>query len=201
MTGLERIIEKIESDSRAACDELIKKASDEARGILESARQNAETERRDALSAAAEKCGADLETARSGAELRRRQAVLAAKTEIIGGIIAEAVQTLENLPDGEYFDAIETLVIKYAQAGEGVLRFSKKDLARMPEGFESRINAALSGGNASVTISAEPYHIGAGFILVYGDIEQNCTFEAIKNACLDELSDELYDIMFRGGKK
>ena len=43
------------------------------------------------------------------------------------------------------------LAVKSAQPGEGELLLSKKDLERLPEGFEDRLNASLKdkGGSAA----------------------------------------------------
>ena len=85
----------------------------------------------------------------------------------------------------DYFAALEKLAVRNACKGEGELRLSKADLDRVPSGFIERINAELKDG--SVKLAAQGADIENGFILVYGDIEINCTFRALINEQKDTI--------------
>ena len=82
-----------------------------------------------------------------------------------------------------------------AKAGQIV--FSQIDKKRMPEGFQNEINRIISSINgASLTISEDTCEIDGGFILNYGDIEQNCSFDAMFLDKKDLLQDEVYKLLF-----
>ena len=84
---------------------------------------------------------------------------------------------LKGLETGAYFDMILKLAVKSAQPGEGELLLSKKDLERLPEGFEDRLNASLKDKGAVLHISGDTRDIDGGFVLTYGGIEENCSIE------------------------
>ncbi len=86
---------------------------------------------------------------------------------------------------------------KYVLAKTGEIYFSEKDLDRMPQGFEAVIEKAAVSKGGSLTLVKEPKNIDGGFILVYGGIEENCSFRALLAARRDELSDKVHaDVIF-----
>lgn len=52
---------------------------------------------------------------------------------------------------------------------------------------------------AALKISRQTRKIDGGFVLVYGGIEENCSFEALFDAKHDELQDKVHGIVFSGG--
>ena len=89
---------------------------------------------------------------------------------------------------------LKELAVKNAISGDGVMRFSKDDTAKLPQNFISNVNSALSG-KGSVSLG-EPCDIYSGFMLVYGDIDVNCTFSSLVSEKRDELFDELNKLLF-----
>ena len=75
------------------------------------------------------------------------------------------------------------------QDKDGKICFSKKDLDRIPSDFEAKASDIAKEKGGSLTVDKEPADIADGFILKYGDIEENCTFDAIFEAKRDELRD------------
>lgn len=120
--------------------------------------------------------------------------ILATKVDIINKTIDEAEKKLANMPEDEYFAALYALVKKYSQAAEGEMLLSSNDLGRLPKDFESKINEGLADG-AKITVRKTATNISQGFILVYGDIEINCTFDALIDDARDDIKDELYSII------
>ena len=120
---------------------------------------------------------------------------LLAKQDEIDKVIETAVNTLKNLESDDYFKVILHMVPKYAPSKDGVICFSSEDLARLPEGFEDEINKALDG-RASLTLSDKPADINGGFILKYGDIEENCSFDALIESSKETLQDKIGQILF-----
>ena len=73
---------------------------------------------------------------------------------------------------------------------------SAEDLERLPAGFEEALNEKLKAAGASVTLNNTPAKISKGFILAYGDIEINCSFEALFEARREELKELVCGILF-----
>ena len=65
---------------------------------------------------------------------------------------------------------------------------SEKDINNMPDKFVENINSKLE--NASLTLS-KGTGIDKGFILKYGGIEENCTFDALIEEKRDLIKDKL----------
>lgn len=196
MTGLDEMKTAILEESRKGAQRILEEASQKADAVLEAARRQAEAEAQEILLRAQEQKRLELQKAESGGELEERKTLLAEKTRILNETIAMALNKLRALPDKEYFDVIKRLAAANARAEKGELRFSKKDLDRLPAGFETEINRALPKEAGSVTVSKTPAGIADGFLMVYGDIEQNCSFEALVESGLDAIRDLLYHEIF-----
>ena len=196
MTGLEKIIGEIKSESDSAVRKVTDKARAEADSIIAEAMQSAEEEA-DKIRQASETAARDAgERAKSAADLRRRRAILAEKQKLIAETIAKAKKKVEGFSDEEYFENMKKLIGKNAGSGKGTLHFAKQDLARMPKNFSSTLGKFLPAG-ADLTISSEPAkEIDRGFVLVYGGVEENCSLDAVFEAQTDILQDRVKKILF-----
>lgn len=196
MTGVDKIILKIEEDCRITCEEIIAKAQTEAQLILDNAHTEAKKIQKEIISATNNKCRADIELSESKAEHEYKNAILASKINIINDMINESMYKLKNLPAPEYFNIITVLIKRYAQNGCGTLRFSQKDLDRLPDGFENELNGLFKDSGRSFTVSHEALPTDGGVVIVYNDIEQNCTFDSLLESSLDEIKDSLFEEVF-----
>lgn len=196
MAGLEKIIERISQDSAAKCDNIIFTAQAQAAKIKETAQNTAEADKLKVLESARNEAKMIDTAAISSADFAAKKDLLAAKIEIINLTLDKAVKKLGAMPDKEYFDALYALVKKYAaKDSDGVMKLSAADLKRLPNDFNKKINEGLNG-KAKLTVDKNAADIKNGFILAYGDIEINCTFEALIEDSLDEIKDEIYKIIF-----
>ena len=118
-----------------------------------------------------------------------RRAELSAKVEAVDAAIEAAYDAMCHMGA-----ALEKLAVRNACKGEGEMRLSKADLDRVPSGFVERINAGLKDG--SVKLAAQGADIENGFILVYGDIEINCTFRALINEQKDTIREKVCGVIF-----
>ncbi len=198
MNGIDKIIEKIEGDCRAANEEILAKAQTEAGIIMEQARHAAVSAKEEILEAAKSRCATDSEFAVSKVEHEHKKAILAAKIRLINEVIGESARKAKDLPEAEYFDIIRSLVNTHAKNGSGLLRFSKKDLDRLPVDFEGSLNKmlALQDVEKEIRIDRAPVNIDCGCVIVYHDIEQNCSFDALMDDKLDEIKDILNQELF-----
>lgn len=196
MTGLEKITSQIQEEAKDSAAKKLEAAKKEADEILAEAKKacgamEAEAAEKDAL------LKTNYESrAKSSAEQQRRTALLRAKQEIIADVIEEAYVTLKKKDAKGYFLTMEKILKTYALAEDGEIYFSKEDLARMPAGFEKKIEAAAKEKGGSLVLKKEPKAIADGFVLVYGGIEENCTLRALFDAKRDQLQDQVNAILF-----
>ena len=197
MTGLEKIIQTIEADARVAADAIISQANTEADGITAAARAQVERKCAEIAMKSELDVKSVLGRAESGAALQEKKFILDAKQQTISDIIAKAKDKLLNLPDSGYFDVILQIIKNHAHKKAGKIVFSAADLKRMPKDYNSAINNVLSSiPGASLTIADESAELTGGFILVYGDIEENCSFDALFSAAKDDLQDKVNALLF-----
>lgn len=195
MSGLDKIIGHIEASAAENAAKLIDSAKAEADRILSLGKEEAESKE------AAIKKQAELDVAatsrriESAADQSLKRYLLQAKQKEIDSVITEAKDTLLGLGNADYFKVILHMIPKYADEKDGVIRFSENDLARIPKDFEKKINAALEG-KGSLVLSKESVDIDGGFVLEYGDIEENCSFSALIEASKEDLQDKIGQILF-----
>ena len=126
--------------------------------------------------------------------MTKNRIILEGKLDIISSTLERALEVIKALPKKEYFEILKGLILKNVRKGEGVLRLSKEDTEKLPSNFIDSINNALKRGyKISLGESAD---IDSGFILVYGDIDINCSFDAVASAKREELRDTLNEMLF-----
>lgn len=196
MTGLDKILSQIQHEAEEAAASVLAKAKNEAADIKSAAiaKGKAESE----IIAQQSKSAVEdvLARAASAAALQKRKAILTAKQQIISDTITKAQQSLYQLPQEQYFGIILKMAEKFTLPQEGEILFSAADLKRLPEGFETTLNNAIKAKGASLKISSNPRNIDGGFILAYGGVEENCSFEALFSSAHDSLQDKVHQLLF-----
>lgn len=196
MSGLEKIRDRILRDAEKTAAEKMQEAEAEAREIKSEAVKEADEIARNVQAKAESEVKAYSERVDSSIDLEHRTRLLAAKQEIIGDVISEAKRRIISLPDREYFDLLLKLMEKNIQPGEGVVYFNEEDLGRIPSGFSFEVMELAEKNGGSLSIAKDCRKIGPGFVLSYGGIEENCTFDAILAEKKDELTDIVQTILF-----
>ncbi len=195
-TGLDKILNKIETDCENECTNIITKSEEEVHRIIDDAVSAAEKKKKTAIEKTNKECENMLMIAVKNFEMERRNAILQAKSDYISGVIKEALNYVNNLPINEYFDIIKKLIINSAQNGVGKLHFSKKDYDRIPNDFLTEVNIALHSEEKRVVLSEETYKIDDGFIIEYHNIDINCTFDSLLSTSVDEIKEKVYIELF-----
>lgn len=201
MTGLEKITNRILEDAGRQAGEIRAAAEAEAEEILRETRDSLEKMREEADESLQLEQKNRRARAESSAALKKRQMLLAAKQEMISGLIEKARETLLNMEDREYFALIEKMAECFLLSGEGEICFSEKDLGRLPKDFEDTLQKAAGKKGGTIKLSQHPFSISGGFVLVYGGVEENCSFEALFAARRDELSDKVSGLLFGKAQK
>jgi V/A-type H+/Na+-transporting ATPase subunit E len=197
MTGLEKILKAIEDEAQASADAVIAQAKTEADRIHAEAKAEAEKQGVQIAEKSEAEIKAILSRAESSAALQEKKIILESKQQIISNIITKARESLDHLPDNEFTDIILEMVKKHAHQKQGKILFSAADKTRLPKDFEDRLKISLSSKpSASLTLAAEAADNGGGFLLVYGDIEENCSFDALFSAEKENLQDKVNSLLF-----
>ncbi|MBE6759341.1 MAG: hypothetical protein E7554_04540 [Ruminococcaceae bacterium] len=196
MTGLEKILERIQAGADLQAADIMDEARAEAAEILKKADAATEAKSTALVDVTREKAELIGRIADSGSELEGRKLLLSLRQELIAGVIDEALKRLRALPAEQYFSVCERLACRFADKGEGEILFSAADRERLPGGFMDALNGKLSDKGAKLTLAADTVETNGGFVLRYGGIEENCSFAAIVEQHRDSLSDQLGKILF-----
>lgn len=199
MAGLDKIIAQIRSQSKEAADQTLGAAKSQAQEILEEARLEAEKECQAILKKGQADGAAIMERGKSAAALDKRRKVLVKKQELIGQVLEAAKGQLKTMPQDQYVELVIRLAVGAARPQEGRILFSEEDKSRLPKDFESQLNEALAKAGrpgAKLKLSPEARDIGAGFVMAYEGIEENCSFDAMFDAAHETLQDAAAQILF-----
>ena len=196
MTGLEKMKSRILEEARSSRGVKIQDAQRQAQELLDEKKGQAER----AAAAILAKARADAEglkeKAVSASDLERRTKLLSARQEIIGEVLAEAYRKIKDMDAAAYFGLVEKLLDHYVLPQEGEIHFSPADAQRMPAGFEAKIQEAARAKGGALTLAEGDALVPDGFVLVYGGVEENCTFKAIFETRRDEMSDRVQKRLF-----
>lgn len=193
MTGLEKIIEEIRTEAAQNADKVISKAKNEADVVISDAEEKGKKQADIVLENAKKKSEDILSRGDSSANLEKQKAMLTAKQQVINEMLENTLSYMENLEDKEYFSLILKLIENNSQPQKGEIAFSKKDISRLPDGFMTKVNSVSKG---ELELSDSTANIKSGFVLIYGGIEENCSFDAMFRSKHEELTDEISALLF-----
>lgn len=196
MRGIEKIVDQIleeanekktaiENDAKKQADEIEAKAKEEAKKIEEEINKVSETKVKNYENLAI-----------LAAEQKRRRAILETKQDLIGEVLEKSYKTLMELEDEKYFKLINKMIEKYVLDKEGEILFDKRDLARLPKDYQETVEKIAKEKGGNLTILQEAGKFEGGFILIYGGIEENCTFKALMESEKEKLQDIVYEKLF-----
>ncbi|MDE7365559.1 MAG: V-type ATP synthase subunit E [Ruminococcus sp.] len=195
MAGLENILNIISSQQKQTENAVISSAEKKAETIIADGNEKAVKEYDEYLKKAEIQLALNYNNALSSVDAQMKRKALAYKVKCIDEIIEKTVNKLNNLPDDEYFDILEKLVLRRADSENGVLYLNKKDYSRITEKFRKIVQ------KLDITISDEYADIENGFILSYGLISENCCFRAIIEAERESIRDTVARELFGQVKK
>ncbi len=192
MSGLEKLTQSIldeaknyaagiVSDAEKECAQIKKDSDDRCARIKHTASE--ENDKKEAQLK---------EASVSAAALIKKQELLRTKRKVIDSVTDKVKQRLYSLDNEKYFEILLRLAKKNAHAGEkGQMLLNAGDKTRLTTGFEKDI-AALG-----LSLSEKDAQIKGGFILKYGGIEENCSFDAVLDSASDTVTDIVANELFR----
>ena len=173
MNGLDKIIARMEADTRAECNALAANAAENAAAILRDYQAQADAAARDSAQRAEAQAAEHLEHLNGSSQLACRQRVLAAKQQLIDEAFARTAQALAALPQADYIDLLAALAAENGSGDEELL-LSARDREAVGAAVVDAANAKKPG--AAFRLSDETRDTGGGLVLRRGRVELNCSF-------------------------
>ncbi len=190
MTGLDKILNEIQRDSEATVNNIISDAKKSAKAISDEIMSRAESKINDIKEETIIQEKNILNQAKSESGLFIKNAVLLKKQKIINDIKKETKQRLITLPAKDYFGFLIKILNKFAHKEKGEIILSQTDKERLLPEFKKAIS------KMGLTISDKSLSENGGFILVYGDILEKCTFDALINSNQFKIADIIANMIF-----
>lgn len=195
MNGLTNIITKITEQNESQCQAVINSAKEKAQSIVDNAKKSADEYLKKQQEFLDIKNASEKSKAVSSAEFEYKRVMLSKKCELIDECMKESLASMCNAQDDVYFGYIKTLASKYALAGKGSVSFSKKDLDRLPDGFEKEL-CECAGDGKTLEISKEAIDTEGGFVISYPEMRVDCTFASLVEENADNIKDAVNKILF-----
>ena len=193
MNGLDKIIARMEADTRAECDALAANAAENAAAILRDYQAQADAAARDSAQRAEAQAAEHLEHLNGSSQLACRQRVLAAKQQLIDEVFARAAQALAALPQADYIDLLAALAAENGSGDEELL-LSAHDRETVGAAVVDAANAKKPG--AAFRLSDETRDTGGGLVLRRGRVELNCSFTEKLRQLRQEESSAVAKLLF-----
>lgn len=179
MSGLDRIVEEIHRQAETEANEILIEAKEYCSSFMADEKEKVNRE----IIEYNKKADSDRtlyeEKVKSGMEFKERNAVLDIRQKCIAECIENAIDKIKNLPDNEYFEFLLKILEKNVQGKNGTMILSNNDIHRMSETFSDKVFDIANKKGGCLEISKEPGQIKDGFVLIYGNIEENCTLDAL----------------------
>ena len=177
MNGIEKITQRIETDTQAEIDRILGDARAEADDITDCYQAQANNEAAE-LAAKNQKAAAEREERLvSTAQMEARKVGLAAKQEMVEKVYALALEKLCSMPDEKYVRTVADLLVQAAPNGRGAVIFAPAERERIGEAAVRAANEKLHGGKLTLAVETRP--LKGGFILSDGKVEVNCSFDTL----------------------
>ena len=185
MADLQRITGHIEQAANEEAAEIARNAQVKYEEILRAYQARGEQESKDALENARKEAERITERAISAAAQKNAQALLAYKNQKIGEVIESAKKFVLSMDRAEYMRRMQRLLESKTgnPAKAGVVAFNAADLKDIPNDFKAKI------AELQLKIADEPADISGGFLLVFGNVEENCSIDALFRENYEKLVD------------
>lgn len=197
MDGITKITERIMAEANAACAEVSEKAARRCDAIHAEYEQKAGTAYENAVNKGRTEIDLAVQKYVRNAQINSRKEVLSLKQEMIDDVFAAAREKILGMPEDEYTAWLVKIIAEASGSGDEEIILDARDSAKGADIVE-KANAALraAGKPASLKLSESTREIGGGVVLHKGNIETNCTLDAILEQYRKDLASEVAQILF-----
>lgn len=192
MNGIESILSSVKSDSDKTVSKIIGEAQKKADAIIADAKKTADLNFEKEIATAKKNAETIMKRAESKVELEEKNIRLLKKQKLIKETVALAKSKIENYGKEEYFGFLKKLVEKNSNGKKGKIILSESDLKNANDDFK----AFLKKNNLELSEKNIPDG-EKGFVISYGDIEENCTLDALFECEYEALADIANEILFK----
>ena len=198
MNGIEKILAHIKSESGAECAAIERTAAEECEQIRAQYAKTEQDEYWKLINDGTKEAERRLERLNSLAVLESKKQVLATQQEMVSEAFEHAAKTLLGLPEELYVRFLARHACAASLTGEETIILSPQDRERVGKDVLEIANETLraNGKTASLTLSDSTADIRGGFILSGGDIEVNCSIDALVAEYRNDLSPDVASILF-----
>lgn len=198
MIGMEKIKSKILEDAQNKSTQILEQAKQQAEEIKNDALKESESKRAEILEKGEAEGKETYRRMLSMAGLEGRKEILKAKQDVVEEAFTSAMEKLRSLPDEDYQKLIEDMAVAAAKNECGEILLSEKDRKRLNDDFLKNINVRIAskGENTEFVMSGDNIKTSGGFILRYGEMEINSTFEIMFEMLKPEIENDVVDILF-----
>ncbi|MBK5093412.1 MAG: V-type ATP synthase subunit E [Actinobacteria bacterium] len=195
---LEQLIARIMNDARESAEEIMSSAVLERSRVLREAEVKAEQTYRSVFEVERRAAEGEKEKIVAAEALEARKELLKEKRAIIEEAFDRAMERLTNLPDDEYVELLERMMVEAAGDSGGEVIMSPGDRERLGAEVVERANRKLAaaGKKGSLTLSDETREIFSGFVLRRGGVEMNSDIEALMRSRREDLERKPVEILF-----
>lgn len=187
MGDLKPIIDAISEDAAEKAEKVLEDARTQAKRLY----QDFEAEKQKKREEFEKSVSDELDRIYSAQNVKMRQyaktALLEAKAEAVKSAAVDAAEKIANLPDGEYLQFLENLYRKTDCKNGGVVYLNERDKKRVKKGIFGKSKIA---DRCIDTLG--------GFVLLDGDVEYDCTIEAISEERYSEICDSVSAVYGKG---
>lgn len=223
MTGLEKIIARIEAEGRERAGLLLQHAEEECRATAAEYAARAEAVREKLSGEAQSQCEVMISRARAAVEREHREVLTKARNDLLDEVFEAAKARLCSTDYGQYRELLVALLVSALLEQQRVARESVAmgDEVEEVERFEVLLNAedrerfgsfVIDGARrvaerrigaenaAKLCVSDETAPIDGGLILRFGNVELNCSLSVVLNDVRRELEPRISALLFDHGE-
>ncbi|EJP25803.1 putative ATP synthase, subunit E [Peptostreptococcaceae bacterium AS15] len=197
MAGLEKILEEIKRENNEIISNIKMDAEETAKKMIDDKKAELEERGRFMDKKMEKVIKLDIEKGISSAQSHKRKMILEEKQKQIKDMVEKSKEYIKNLPKDEYIEFFSKIAQSRAHSENGTIRLNKTDMERYGEEFVQRINQKLSeNAKGTLTYDNTPSGEKTGFSMIYNDVEENCSIEAIFSEKSELIADKMNSFLF-----
>lgn len=198
MNGIEKITQRIADECKAQCLSVAEEAEKRCAAIKAEYEAKANAAYEDRLAKGKEEIEQDVQRQDRNVRLDSKKDILAEKQNLVDSAFNMAREKILGMDQGEYVAFLAKQAAAAASTGEEEVILSEKDVGSLGAQVIAKANELLSaaGKTAALKLSAQNRPMAGGLVLRAGDVEVNCTVDALLDQCRDELAAKIVGILF-----
>ena len=197
MAGLEKILEEIKRENNEIISNIKMDAEEAARKMIDDKKAELEERGRFMDKKMEKVIKLDIEKGISSAQSHKRKMILEENQKQLKYLVEKAKEYIKNLHKDEYIEFFAKIAQSRAHSENGTIRLNKTDMERYGEEFVQKINQKLSEiSKGTLTYDNTPSGEKTGFAMIYNDVEENCSIEAIFSEKSELIADKMNSFLF-----